>query len=229
MRLFASGKYGSKIIRFYFKSLIRTMVQGEDMGKRKKKFGAGTLPVFQLFSAGFLGGILIPNIIWKMEWRQKTLASLYLLGTFVGKGIEGYDYFLYVLKMRGSIFLIVSLSGISVFGVPLSVLGAVCQGLEIGMLLTMSILQFGMAGGLAGLGLLLPQYILYIPSMFYLFSVIYLQSMEIWKNKGLLSKRIYWYFSQVFVSGIMFFGGILLEVYCNPWLFQLLTKNSYFF
>lgn len=205
------------------------MVQGEEMSKRKNTAGTGKLPAFKLFTAGFLMGILIPNIIWKIEWRQKTLASLYLLGTFVGKGIEGYEYFLYVLKIRGSLFLIAALCGISVFGVPLAITGTIAQGLEIGILLTMSILQFGMAGGVAGAGLLLPQYILYIPSLCYLFSVIYHQSMEIWNNKGLFPRRIYWYFSQVIVAGMMYFGGIMLEAYCNPWLFRMLTKNSHFF
>lgn len=205
------------------------MVQGEDMGKRKRRLGKGTLPVVRLFVTGFLLGTLIPNVIWKMEWRQKTLASVYLLGTFAEKSMGGQEYLLYVLKMRGSVFLVAGLCGLSVFGVPLAVLGTVLQGVEIGMLLTMSILQFGLAGGAIGAGLLLPQYLLYIPAVCYLLFMVYLQSMEIWKNRGLFPQKVYGYLLQVFLAGAVYFGGILLEVYCNPWVFQMFTKNSYFF
>lgn len=205
------------------------MVQGEDMGKRKKRFEKGTLPVLRLMAIGFLLGILIPNVIWKLEWRQKTLASVYILGSFAGKSMEMQEYFLYVLRMRGSVFLVAALCGISVFGVPLAVLGTLLQGMEIGLLLTMSILQFGLAGGVVGAGLILPQYLLYLPAVCYLLSVVYLQSMEIWRNRGLFPQKVFQYMLQVFFAGAVYFVGILLEVYCNPWVFQMFTKNSYFF
>lgn len=205
------------------------MVQGEVMGKKKREPGRGKLPVLALFAAGFLLGILLPNIIWKLQWRQKTLASVYLLGTFAGKNVEGKEYFLYVLRMRGSLFLVAVLCGISVFGVPLAVLGAFVQGMEIGMVLTMSILQFGLAGGMVGAGLLLPQYLLYLPAVGYGLSVVYLQSLEIWKNKGLFPRSISWYMLHMILAGAVYFGGILLEAYCNPWVFQMLTKNLQLF
>ena len=69
------------------------MVQGEVMGKRKIKVVRGVLPVWRLMIIGFLVGILLPNIIWKLEWRQKTLASAYLLAAFEGKNLAEFDYF----------------------------------------------------------------------------------------------------------------------------------------
>lgn len=205
------------------------MVQGEDMRNRKRKTEKGTLPALRLLAIGFLLGILIPNVIWKLEWRQKTLASVYILGTFAGKSMEVQEYFLYVLKMRGSVFAVASLCGLSVFGVPLAVIGTLLQGMEIGLLLTMSILQFGLAGGMVGAGLLLPQYLLYIPAVCYLLSMVYMQSMEIWRNRGLFPQKVFQYILQVLFAGAVYFVGILLEVYCNPWVFQMFTKNSYFF
>lgn len=205
------------------------MVQGETMGKRKRRIGKGTLPAVRLLAIGFLLGILIPNVIWKLEWRQKTLASVYILGIFAGKSMEGAEYFWYVLRMRGSVFLVAAFCGVSVFGVPLSVLGMLIQGLEIGLILTMSILQFGLAGGAVGAGLFLPQYLLYIPSVCLLLSVVYMQSLDIWKNRGLFPQKVYRYVLAVLPAGALYFGGILLEVYCNPWVFHLFTKNSYLF
>lgn len=218
-----------RLFAFYFLEYIRRMVQGENMEKRKKKTGIGKLPAMKLYMTGFFAGIFITNFIWKMEWRQKTLASIYLLGTFAGKEMEGTEYFLYVLKMRGSVFLIAALCGISVFGVPLAVMGSLVQGMKIGILWTMSILQFGMVGGLVSAGLLIPQYILYIPSMCYLFSLMFAQSMEMWRNKGVFPKKISWYFSQVLFTGMLYFVGIVLEAYGNPWFFQMLTKNLHLF
>ena len=204
------------------------MVQGEVMGKRKIKVVRGVLPVWRLMIIGFLVGILLPNIIWKLEWRQKTLASAYLLAAFEGKNLAEFDYFQYVLRMRGSMFLIMALCGISVFGVPLSVLAALFQGAGIGLILTISILQFGLAGGAMGAGLLLPQYLLYVPAFGYLLSAIYQQSLDIWRNKELFPQRIYRYLFEVFLAGIVYMTGIFLEAYCNPWVFEMFTKNSYF-
>ena len=204
------------------------MVQGEDMRKRKMKTGSGVLPVWRLMGTGFLLGILIPNVIWKLEWRQKILTSVYLLGTLGREDLSGYDYLLYVLKMRGSVFLIIALCGLSVFGVPLAVLVSLIKGIEVGMILTISILQFGLAGVIMGAGLLLPQYLLYIPAICYLLSAVYFQSVEIWRNKGLFPQKIYGYIMHIFLAGTVYTAGIFLEVYCNPWVFQMFTKNSYF-
>ncbi len=205
------------------------MVQGETMEKRKKRFGKGLLPAVLLLAIGFLLGIVIPNVMWKLEWRQKTLASVYILGTFAGKSMKGTEYLWYVLRMRGSVFLVAAFCGISVFGVPLAVLGMLLQGLEIGLILTMSILQFGLAGGAVGAGLFLPQYLLYIPSVCVLMSVVYMQSLDIWKNRGLFPKKVYRYVLGILPAGALYLVGILLEVYCNPWVFQLFTKNLYLF
>lgn len=212
----------------YFGRYARKMIQGEIMKRKKIKNGSGSFPSVRLFTAGFILGILIPNILWKIEWRQKTLASVYLLSTFAGKSVEGMEYFLYVLWIRGGIFLLAALCGLSVFGVPLAVFGIFFQGLELGLLLTMSILQFGLAGGAVGAGLLLPQYVLYLPALFWLCAAVYAQSMELWKNHGLLPERIARYFLNVFGAGLVYFGGIILESFVNSWAFQVFTKNLQF-
>ena len=54
-------------------------------------------------------------------------------------------------------------SGVTIFGMPLAIMGMLAGGVLIGMLLTVSVLQFGLNGGLVGAGLLFPQYLLYLP------------------------------------------------------------------
>lgn len=155
-------------------------------------------PVQILFMAGFLIGMILPDIAWKMEWHQKTISAMYLLRTFAAGSEAGVEYFLQVLGMRGSIYLLGAACGISVFGVPFAVAGSIYLGIKIGLLLTMSVLQFGFQGGLVGVGLLFPQYLLYIPCIFYLYRQSYEQSMKIWKNRGMLSGGVPRYFFTCF-------------------------------
>lgn len=195
------------------------------MKKRVNRDSSGNFPWGKLFFAGFILGVLIPNVIWKLQWHEKTAASLYLLENFTGRMTEGRDYLLYVTQFRGGYFLIPALCGISVFGVPLAVTGMLLCGLEIGMMLTLSILQFGLPGGFLGVGLLFPQYLLYLPALVFLFAAVYGESMEIWNNRGLLHERMYQYGIQIVLAGMLYAGGIFLEVYANPWVLDKLIKN----
>ncbi len=62
-------------------------------------------------------------------------------------------------------------------------------GMETGMILALSVLEFGIYGGVAGAGLLMPQYLVYIPAYFYLAGIVYRQSYGIWKNYGLVPQK----------------------------------------
>ena len=102
---------------------------------------------------------MLPNLLWRAQWRQNTAASLYLLFCFADRSVSGMEYFLEVLRIRGGFALLCVLCGVTVFGVPLAFLAVILTGLEIGTLLTMSVLQFGIAGGSGGDGTLFPQFV----------------------------------------------------------------------
>lgn len=205
-------------------------VQGEDMEtrkiriKREREFPAGIL-----LCGGFLLGVLLPNIIWKLQWRQDTVASLYLLYQFADRNVSGWEYFLEVLRMRGGYVLLCVLCGFSVFGVPLAFLGMLMTGVEIGALLAVSVLQFGLAGGAVGLGLLFPQYLLYLPFYVYLMELVYQQSRDIWKNRGIFPEHVSGYLGRALVILLAFLGGILLETFINPFVVEKLMQNINFF
>lgn len=186
------------------------------MKKHVRRWGRGRLPVYVLFLAGFILGAALPNLFWKLEWRQKTMASLYLLETFGRKAQGSPEYFFQVLRMRGSLFLLFALCGITVFGVPLAVLGVLGSGMIPGMILAMSVLQFGISGGAVGLGLLFPQYVFYLPVICMLLMMVYGQSLEIWRGHGLLPRKMYRYGMRVLLLGLIWLGGVLSEVYLNP-------------
>lgn len=193
----------------------------ENIRKYKKTY----FPVAWIYSGSFLLGILIPNIIWKTAWNQKAAASIYLLSIFAGKDLEDQKYFIQVLKMRASIFILAALCGITVFGVVIAIVGLLGSGLLLGMVLTMSVLEFGIPGCAVGIGLVFPQYIFYIPCMLLLFTEIYRQSLETWKNQGRMSADITGYTGRILLCGLGYSLGIILEIYCNPKVMEFLMKN----
>lgn len=193
----------------------------ENIRKYKKTY----FPAVWIYSGSFLLGILIPNIIWKTAWNQKAAASIYLLSIFAGKDLEDQEYFIQVLKMRASIFILAALCGITVFGVVIAIAGLLGSGLLLGMVLTMSVLEFGIPGCAVGIGLVFPQYIFYIPCMLLLFTEIYRQSLETWKNQGRMAADITGYTGRILLCGLGYSLGILLEIYCNPRVMEFLMKN----
>lgn len=192
------------------------------MEKKIRERKKSSLAVWRLFLAGFLLGVLIPNILWKVQWQQKTVMSMYLLASFAENEVSGADYLIQVLKIRGSYFGLAFFCGISVFGVPLAVLGMVFMGFKIGMLLSVSILQFGLWGGAAGAGLLFPQYCIYLPVGAFYLALIYEQSKEVWKNRGLFPLKVYRYVGKACLLGFFYMLGIGLEVFCNPLVVEFL-------
>lgn len=177
----------------------------------------GRFPALILFLAGFLAGTILPNVLWRLQWQQQTMASIYILGAFADKSITGKDYLKEILRVRGSYYLLSVICGISIFGVPLAVLGMLFLGGETGALLAMSVLEFGFTGGVVGAGLLLPQYLVYIPVTMLLMTLVYHQSLQVWQNHGLYPERTGKYMLKCAGGAVLYGLGILLEWKINPW------------
>ena len=93
------------------------------------------------------------------------------------------------------------------------------------MILALSVLEFGIYGGVAGAGLLMPQYLVYIPAYFYLAGIVYRQSYGIWKNYGLVPQKTGAYFRQGITVFLLYTGGILAESFLNPWIVEKVIKG----
>jgi stage II sporulation protein M len=104
-------------------------------------------------------------------------------------------------------------------------MGMLAGGVLIGMLLTVSVLQFGLNGGLIGAGLLFPQYLLYLPCMFIGLEQIYSCSKRLWKNRSFSAGQITGYLLRMLLCAALWLAGIFLEVYCNPKITEILIKN----
>ena len=112
--------------------------------EEKKRF-----PGLILCMCGFLLGSFIPNLIWKTEWHQGTLEAIYYLTSFTASGsVSGIEYLKEIIKFRGSLWSLCMICGFSVFGAPLAVTGLLILGCRIGMVIAVSILEFGLLGGL---------------------------------------------------------------------------------
>lgn len=206
------------------------MVQGEKMEKKRIRIRRkGGLPVLALFLTGFLAGVVLPNLAFKLGWKQQAFASAYLLGTFGKQSVSGMEYLLEILQMRGGYFLLCILCGFTVFGVPLAVLGMLGAGAGIGALLSMSVLQFGLAGGAVGAGLLFPQYLVYIPVLFVVMDMVYQESMGMWRNRGIFPQKISGFALESLLCAAIYFGGMLLECYVNPWVVEKIMDRINFF
>ena len=201
----------------------------ENKTENRKWKTAGRFPAEILFLTGFLVGTILPNIVWKMEWKQKTLASFYLIRSFARTDISGIAYLMEVLRRRGGFAVLLFLCGFTVFGVPLAVTYTLILGLETGLILTLCVLEFGLYGGLAGAGLLFPQYVIYVPAYFWLAGLVYRQSFGIWKNYGLVPAKNGLYVRQGMAALTLFFGGILAESFLNPWIVEKIIKGLKFF
>ena len=178
----------------------------------------GDFPALILLLTGFLVGNLIPNLLWKTQWQQDTLAAVYLLGELTDREMDRGLYLAEILRMRGGYFALIVLSGFSVFGVPAAVIGMLLLGAECGILMSLCILEFGFSGGLIGAALLFPQYAAYIPAWSFMMRLVYEQSLGIWKNKGILPRKLGRYALGAGVFVLLMIPGIFLECYVNPWI-----------
>ena len=188
-----------------------------------------SFPGLALLMAGFLAGLLIPNFIYRFSWKQQAFSAIYLLTAYGKTGAEGTDYLLKIIWMRGSFFFLSLLCGFTVFGVPIAVGTMLFTGLELGMVFSMSILQFGLTGGAVAAALLFPQYLIYLPLWNVVYQMIYRESMGIWRNHGIFPRKVSDYFLKVFLYTMLYGVGIFLEWRVNPWILNKILDFSKFF
>lgn len=182
-----------------------------------------------LFVVGFVAGVILPNLLWKTELEANGLPGLYLL-TRVTQGMPANpEYFLYVLKTRGAVYALCMLCGLSVFGVPVSVVASVWMGFLMGTVLTVSLLEFGVEGMFLAGVLFFPQYVIYIPVSLGLYRRSFLLSLRCWKNQRLSSRDRKEYGAFCAFATLLLAAGMTLESYVNPVLIEMVLNKLHFF
>lgn len=182
-------------------------------------------PVYFCMIAGFLAGIIVPNIFWREIYAQAGIVSGYMMECLADIEEECSILFEEVQKKRLGMSILLTVCGMSVFGVPVSCVVSGILGFELGSIMTVSILQFGVQGGILGLGLLFPQHMLYIPAFLSIGMLSYKKSMELWHGGSIFHRRLWKYLGIALVYLIVIFIGGCLETYCTPEIMKNLLKN----
>ena len=137
----------------------------------------------------------------------------------------GVIFLLFALGLEFSFKKIVKVGGAAIIAACTIIFCMILLGIGMGMLMTMSILQFGFHGGLIGIGPMFPQFIIYVPCFFAVSKNVYEYSMRIWKNHSSFSGQVSTYIVKMLICAVVLCAGILSEVYCNPVIMKILIQN----
>ena len=77
---------------FYSYLRVRKLIRGEAMNREIGVYERKKYPGQFLFGMGFLIGVILPNFIYRTQWRQSTASSMYLWGFWqeiTGQSISG--------------------------------------------------------------------------------------------------------------------------------------------
>ena len=102
-------------------------------------------------------------------------------------------------------------------------------GIGLGIVFSMSILQFGLTGGAVAVALLFPHYLIYLPLWDSVYQTVYRESMGIWRNHGIFPQKVSAYLLKVLLYTALYGVGILLEWRVNPWILNKILDFSKFF
>lgn len=208
---------------------VEILVNAGNAGKIPVNRRRGNFPGMLLFLAGFLIGMLIPNLSYRFLWKQQAFSAVYLLSTFGKQAVSTGEYLGQIIQMRSGPLFLLLLCGFTVFGVPSAVGAMLMTGMGLGMVFAMSVLEFGLAGGAIALGLLFPQYILYLPALFGVLELVYKESLGIWRNHGVFPRKVGDYLIRSMLFTAIYGAGIFLEWYINPWVLRQITRLINFF
>ncbi|MCI7740519.1 MAG: stage II sporulation protein M [Lachnospiraceae bacterium] len=186
-------------------------------------------PVLLAFVAGLLVGAVLPNLFEKTAWKINGLSDLMLLERCLSDSVDSRGLFLYLLEKKGSLLLLMAFLGVSVFGVAEGIVGAAVLGGFIGAILSAMLKLGGVRGFLLGLGLLLPQYLFYIPVFLLFFGACFSMSLNCWKRKHITAKEYRDYLVTVGIFWAISIAAMALESYVNPMLLKFLLKYLKFF
>ena len=182
-------------------------------------------PIYWFFIAGFLLGVLIPNIMWKDVYMQGNVVSSYLLESLIVGGTEKKELLYEVMKKRLGMALVTGVCGISIFGLPTAVLVIMLLAFEFGSILTNSILQFGVQGSMIGSVLLFPHGFLYITGMLGISTLAFRKSQETWRTVSVFNKELWKYLGVFSLYMILIAIGIWLEAYHSPDFVNFIVKK----
>lgn len=191
-----------------------------------RRFGAGRVPALQLFTAGFLIGILITNMGERILLEKTGLFDEEVLYHMKYMTVDCNVLFCYVLRKRLLTVMILAVLSTTYLGLAVCVGTALWYGAAAGGLLAVMVLRYGMKGILLAAASLFPHYLIYFPAIFTLLAwgesvyanIYHRTGMEAEKN--ILVKKM----GQLAAIIGMTVAGCALEGYVNPEVFLSLLR-----
>ena len=168
-----------------------------------------------LTAAGFLGGILMMQLMGDKFMEAGGIFSYEWISRFLYMEIDCTGFFYYCLQRRLLLTLILFLAGISFLAVPSGGVFCFFLGLIYGMELSIASAQLGLQGPLIFAATCFPQAFLYIPG-FILYLVFILRFRQHKKTLAVFLLIL-----------VLFTIGCLLESYVNPVVLHKILKSFY--
>ncbi len=191
-----------------------------------RSFGAGRVPVLQLFIAGFLAGILIVKVGEGILLTKTGLFDEEVLYHMKYMTVDCNELFYYVLRKRLMAILILAVLSTTYLGLAVCVGAALWYGAAAGGLLAVMVIRYGLKGILLAAASLFPHYLIYFPVIFMLLAwgedvygcIYHRYGTETEKN--ILLKKA----GRLAAVVGMTVAGCALEGYVNPAVFLSLLK-----
>lgn len=130
--------------------------------------GTGRVPVWQLFLAGFLIGILIMKIGESILLEKTGIFDEEVLYHMKYMTVDHNALFCYVLRKRLLTVLILAVLSTTYLGMVVCVGTALWYGAAAGGVLAVMVLRYGIKGVLLAAASLFPHYLIYFPVIFML-------------------------------------------------------------
>lgn len=195
-----------------------------------KKLQVQTIFLF-VFTAGFLAGILLTNFCGKNYVQETGILSQYFIQRFKQGKMDSMDYFYYLLTSRSKGLVLLWIFGTTMFGIAAVYAYLFWFGLSGGILLTSSVMNYGMKGIVVCVVSGIPQYLFYIPLGLFLLRLVYQTSAAVYfprmqaytteRSKGYILLK----YTGCFCLALLgIFIGIWLESWLNPVILKKILK-----
>lgn len=186
-----------------------------------KKLTPGRLPVGYLFLTGFVVGILFVIIGKSVLLKSTGLLNEYVLYDMKNMTVDNNALFLFVTGKRLKEILFLAALATTNLGLVTVSAMSIWYGAAIGTFWTAAVIRYGLKGVILVLVSGFPQYVMYIPVIFFFLGWCEQICREIHQNTSVESRKgLAMGFLQLVLVIIIIIIGCALESYVNPFVLQ---------
>lgn len=135
------------------------------MGIKRYQLHNGQLPLWSIFWAGVLTGIIIINFGKSILLENTGLLDEYTLYHMKYMTVDSSALFYYILRIRIKCFLSLVIFATTYLGLLVCAGTAFGYGVSLGAYLSVLLIRYGIKGILFAVLSIFPQYLLYVPAM----------------------------------------------------------------